>query len=377
MPIQELLFELLRIAIGSQEYLLYTPTADEWKELFHLAEKHALVGVCFAGLQRLDTPEQRPPQKLLYQCIGIGQQIQERNKTINRQCLTLQRRLQKDGFCWCLLKGQGNAMMYGRIDPQLALLRQPGDIDIWVEGGFESIMRYVQSISPTDEVNEQHVHLGVFHDTEVEVHFTPSKLANRWRDSKLQKWFAKEADRQMNHSVAFEDGEVSIPTVDFNLVYQMLHVYRHLFSEGIGLRQLMDYYVLMTTNALTYEDCDYVRQQVSHFGMKRFAAALMWVLGHVFSLEETMMPWKPDERGGRFLLDEVMQMGNFGHSDQRFRLNSNDSHLHRYWLMVKSKWRFIRYFPNETLWQPIDTFIRFFELRKLRFEARKASSAKY
>ena len=338
---QELLFELLQIAVGREESLSHTPTTDEWQELFHLAEKHALLGVCFAGLQRLDTPEQRPPQKLLYQWIGIGQQIQERNKTVNRQCLTLQRRLQKDGLCCCMLKGQGNALMYGILDPQLALLRQSGDIDAWVEGGFQRVLRYVQGISPTDEVNEQHVHLDVFRDTEVEVHFTPSRLANRRRDRRLQRWFAGETDRQMKHAVAFGDGEMVMPTNDFNMVYQMLHIYRHLFSEGIGLRQLMDYYVLLSASRLTREECDAVRYQVHRFGMNRFAAALMWVLGDVFHLEETMMPWKPDGRSGRFLLDEVMQMGNFGQGDDRFRLDSSDSHLHRYWLMVKSKWRFV------------------------------------
>lgn len=372
---KELFFELIRVATGRQGCLSRTPSAEEWAQMFAIAEKHALVGVCYGGLLKLGSQELRPPLELLYQWIGAAQQIVERNKVVNRQCLTLQRRLQKDGFRSCILKGQGNARLYKNekhnSDTPLSLLRQSGDIDVWVKGGFDRVLRYVQGISPTEEVNEQHVHLDVFRDTEVEVHFTPSRLANRWLDRRLQRWFTMETDRQIQHTVKFGDGTITVPTTDFNLVYQLLHIYRHLFSEGIGLRQLMDYYVLLTASSLTHDECDYVRQQVHRFGLDRFAAAVMWILGRVFGMEETMMLWKPDKRCGQFLLNEVMQMGNFGHGDERFRLSSEDSHLKRYWQMVKSKWRFVSYFPSETLWQPIDTLIRFFELKRLKRRARK------
>ena len=371
---EKVFFELLQVAIGKQGCLSHTPTESEWMQLYKLAEKHALLGISFAGVQRLDVQEQCPPQEILFQWFGISRQIEERNELLNKQCQTLEQRIRKDGLHCCLLKGQGNAMMYGHLSPQLGTLRQPGDIDTWVGGGFERVLHYVQGISPTDEVNEQHVHLDVFRDTEVEVHFTPSRLANRWRDRVLQQWFAEETNRQMSHQVPFDKHSLTIPTADFNMVYQLLHIYRHMFSEGIGLRQLMDYYVLLATNRLSYAECDSIRQLVHLFGLDRFAAAIMWILGYVFKLESTVMQWKPDERCGRFLLAEVMQMGNFGHSDKRFQLNSNDSHLRRYWQMAKSKWRFIRYFPCETLWQPIDTFIRFFELRQLKAIAKNMNN---
>ena len=367
----DLLFELLRASLGGYSRLSKTLSPKEWQKLYDVAEKQAVVGVCMAGLEALSNQEQRPPKELLLNWIGIVQQIEQRDKVVSRQCLELQQKLEAAGLKYCILKGQGNALMYGRINPQLSLLRQSGDIDVWVEGGFDKVLQYVLSVSPTEEVNEQHVHFHVFEDTEVELHFSPSRLSNPRFNRRLQKWFAEEAERQMNHRVPFGDGEIVMPTTDFNLVYQMLHIYRHLFSEGIGLRQLMDYYVLLSTNTLTQVERVYVLYHVNKFGLDSFAEALMWMLGYVFHLNEATMLWKPSERRGRFLLSEVLQMENFGHGDNRFKLKAEDSHLKRYIQTVKSKFRFIKYFPSETFWQPINYFWTFFEIRRVKRKARK------
>ncbi len=365
MHTEHLLFELIRTSFGLQQNLSYTPTVEEWQELYDMADKHAILGVCMAGMESLDE-RQRPPQEVLLQWIGISQQIEVRNKTINQQCLTLLARLKEDGFRGCILKGQGNAAMYSKLNAQLGLWRQSGDIDVWVEGGFDRVIKYVQRISPTDEVNEQHAHLHIFEDTEVEAHFTPSRIANRIKDRLLQKWYVGQQERQMNHEVPFGDGKLVIPTDDFNLVYQMLHIYRHLFNEGIGLRQLMDYYVLQSVSKLSEDGVSYVKSNVKLFGMEHFAEALMWVMGYVFTLPHEKMLWEPDEKRGAFLLSEIMQMGNFGHEDLRYQLRRDDSHLQRYWQTVKGKMRFVKYFPTEAFWQPIDIFLRFFELRKIK-----------
>ena len=369
--IEQSFFEIIQVALGFRTVFSRSLTDEEWEEIFVIAQKQSVLGVCVAGLEALSNQGQRPPKELLLNWIGIAQQIEQRNKAVNRQCLELQKKLDGAGLKYCILKGQGNAQMYGKINSQLSLLRQSGDIDVWVEGGFDKVLQYVQSVSPTDEVNEQHVHFHVFDDTEVEVHFSPSRLSNPIFNRRLQGWFAEETERQMNHRVPFSDGKIVMPTTDFNLVYQMLHIYRHLFSEGVGLRQLMDYFVLLTTSSLTHEERAYVLYHVHRFGLDSFAQALMWMLGYVVHLEESAMLWNSDEHRGRFLLSEVLQMGNFGHSDNRFKLDANDPHLKRYVQTVKNKFRFFKYFPSETLWQPINFFWTFFEIRRVRRKARK------
>lgn len=225
----ELIFELLRVSISSDKCLSNTPTDKEWQALFDIIQKHALAGVCIVGLEILSNQEQTPDKGLLLNWIGLSHQIEQRNKVTKNQCLKLQKKLSEDGIKYCFLKGLGNARMYGKINPRLSLLRQSGDIDVWVEGGYDRVLQYVDRIKPTDEVNEQHVHFHLFDNTEVEVHYTPSRSPNRFLDRKLQRWYLSEQDRQMGHVAEIEGGEIVMPTDDFNLVYQMLHINKHFF----------------------------------------------------------------------------------------------------------------------------------------------------
>lgn len=368
----ELFFELIRVTIGTQEKLSHLPSSREWEKLYKEAKKQSLVGVCFAALQRLgaDVDEgfaQIGLNEMLYlKWMGMAAKIQQKNEVVNLQCVALQKRLSDDDVRFCILKGQANALLYG----DLSFLRQSGDIDVWMSGGMKSVVRYVNGIVPTDEVTGSHVQMHVFENTEVEMHYVPIKLSNRLVNRRLTAWLREQEDRQMANTVPFGDGVMHVPTLEFDVVYQLLHIYKHLFNEGIGLRQLMDYYfVIKRVNAsdgLSDADMQNVKSAVSDLRLEKFASAVMWVLQHVFGLSTIDMPWMPNQREGEFLLKEIMQMGNFGHSDERFRLNKDDSHLKHFWQSSQSKWRFIGHFPSEVLWQPIDMFLRFFELKSLR-----------
>lgn len=363
--IEELFFELIRVAIGNETCLSHTPSESEWCMLYTMSKKQSLVGICFAGVQRLKFQRQEPPKILYLKWMGMTAKIQQRNEVMNRQCVELQRRLSDDGWRSCILKGQTNHFNYGSI----AMLRQSGDIDVWLDGETEDIIRYVNRISPFEKINQQHLDFHIYDDTEVEVHFTPSRLTNRFSNRKLQKWLKWQCNMQMENAQPFGSyGAITVPTTEFNVVYQLLHIYRHLFNEGVGLRQLMDYYFVMQ-KGLDNEARKRVRQAVFDFGLDKFASALMWVMQRVFGLNMTELPWIPNPGDGQFLLNEIMLMGNFGRQDGRFQLSKDDSHLKRFWQMTSSKWRFIGHFPSEVVWQPIDTFLRFFEVRAMRKKA--------
>ncbi len=69
--LEQTFFELLQVAIGRIVCLSHSPSAEEWKDLYEIAKKQSLVGVCFAGVQKL--VEQQTPEEMLYLTwIGYG-----------------------------------------------------------------------------------------------------------------------------------------------------------------------------------------------------------------------------------------------------------------------------------------------------------------
>ena len=365
--ITPLFFELIRVAIGNQACLLHSPSADEWGELYAMAKKQSLVGICFAGVQRLQGQLQCPPERLYLQWMGMAAKIQQRNEVVNRQCVELQSRLAADGYSSCILKGQGVALLY---DESLRSLRQSGDIDIWLEGGRAKVKELAERMNATYKMTDHHIDIDFFENTSVEVHFTPGTLLLRNKNKRYQKWIDACAADQFAHTVDFAGARLYVPNLDFNLVFMLVHMHRHLFSEGLGLRQLMDYYFVLQNSFCrkdyVAETCrrEILRDTVSGLGLQRFAEGIVWVLGRVFGLQMIQMPWTPNELNGRFLLEEVMRGGNFGQHDETYALTKDASHASRMVQKTFFNLRSWKYFPKESVWSSINYFYSFFNRYK-------------
>lgn len=341
-------FQLLRIALGRGESLTAAPTKDEWTEMFASAQQQTLVGVLFAGVERL-LANQRPPRALLLQWYVQTERIKQTNRMLNYRAVETVQYFAENGFDSCVLKGQGVATYYPN-----PLLRTSGDIDIWLSCGREKIYDFARTRVGLQGITYQHIHYPLFEDVEVEVHTTPGSLSSPWLNDKLQRYFKDSFSEQGSHYVALPDGvgEMPHPTVEFDLVYLLLHMYKHLTGEGIGLRQMMDYYYVLQ-QPLSEEARQQVVRRIEDFKMMRFARATMYVMREVFGLEEEYLLVAPDEKAGRFLLDEIMQAGNFGKYDTRLERKRNETAWFRLVRSLKRNARFLRYYPNEVLWNPV------------------------
>lgn len=367
----EFLFQLIKVALGNANRLSCFLNEKEWECLYDAAKKQSLIGLCFMGIQKLPR-EQLPAMEMVMEWMGQAERIRYRNEQMNRCCIQLQDRLDNDGLRYCILKGQGVASYYG----DLSSYRQSGDIDVWILGGFDRVVRYVNSISMTNNVHDHHIDLNIFEDVEVEAHFFPTKLANPITNRRLQSWFVSQEKFQTMNLIPFGNSNLHVPTIEFNLVYQLIHIYRHLFGEGIGLRQLMDYYFTLKNVSINVDTRMKVKKTISILGLETFAGGVMWVLEEVFGMDLSFSLWIPNEKHGKFLLSEIMQMGNFGHQDKRFKLSQNESHFIRYLRMVQSKMRFFSYYPLEVLCQPVGIINRFLSMRVLTKKVKNITMSK-
>ena len=219
-----------------------------WQALYSFASKQALLGLCFDGIERLgeEYPEElrlNPiGRELLVTWMGKAQQIRRQNMKVNVVASKLFSMLREDGFRCCILKGQGNALTYPN-----PYSRTPGDIDVWVNASREQITEYAKKhFEIGNDIRFQHLETSM-DGVPVELHFFPCTMNNPIYHVRLQKWFKRNADLQCSNVVSLPDGigEIAIPTTAFNVIYQLTHLYHHFFDEGIGMRQIIDYFFVM------------------------------------------------------------------------------------------------------------------------------------
>ena len=242
------IFAFLRYCLGYKGDMSRVVAGMDWQELYSFASKQALLGLCFDGIERLgkEYPEElkRNPigRELLMNWMGKAQQIRRQNMKVNAVAGKLFSMLREDGVRCCILKGQGNALMYPN-----PYSRTPGDIDVWVNASREQITEYTKKhFELGDDTRYQHIETSV-DGVPVELHFFPCSMNNILYHARLQKWFRRNADLQCSHIVSLPDGagDIAIPTTAFNVIYQLCHLYHHFFDEGIGMRQIIDYFLVV------------------------------------------------------------------------------------------------------------------------------------
>ena len=364
-----LFFELLQVAVGNRSQLSCVPTAEEWEEIYETSKRQSLVGIAFAALERLPR-EQMPPGRRIRQWAVKADKIREQNRKVSAECRQITDFFNRNGFRAVILKGQGN---YANYPKHLQGLRSAGDIDVWCpDAGVKKVIEFCQGKKKGEYVYYHNMDFPVFRETPVEVHYRPTWLYNPFRNRVLQQYFLRSsrcsgAERSLRSTEAFEEYDgYRIPSVEFNVVFQLLHLYKHIFEEGIGLRQLLDYYYVIESLTPLPVPClpagrrlaGEAKNMIQKLGMEDFARAVMYVLGQVFALPKEKMPWQPDGKRGRKLLDEIMTGGNFGHYDERYNWaeTTNGSMEYRGAPYAMARLRHNQHFlwdyPSEVLWEP-------------------------
>ncbi len=446
---QKIFFDFLHFCIGSAKEIPDSLKEADWKELYAIAKKQCLVGVLFDGIKKLPAEHVGMKKELLLQWMAESQMLEKANVRLNDTAIQVSEWFRKKGFRTCILKGQGNVLMYPN-----PYSRTPGDIDIWVEGGDKRLISFVRSISPHEKACYHHIEFPSYKGVEVEVHYRPSFLLCFWHNRKLQKYYERVKEEQYSHRVMLgEQGEIAIPTMEFNLIFQLTHIFSHLMNEGIGLRQLLDYYYVIcdfykvyqnfskthpssltkgsstfspspssmvftppsvppfpgdrnlrsgdvtapsrcseplrskvggpkrsspdsagwdrlsiegdnsagSTTAVTSSAStalDVVQKELKELGMWKFAGGIMYIMQEVFGMPASRLIVPPNEKYGKFVLNEVLEAGNFGKHDARNRFGR--SKLGHNLQRVYRDIRLVRYFPAEALCEPLFRIWHFF-----------------
>ena len=352
-------FDFLKYCLGNGVDMNAVVAKMDWRQLYAFAKKQALIGFCFQGIERLgnEYPEElgKNPigQDLLMEWMCKAQQIRRRNMKVNVVAGKLFSQLRKDGLRCYVLKGQGNALMY----PE-PYSRTPGDIDVWVNAERAALTEYAKEhFALGDDIRYHHLETSM-DGVPVELHFMPCVMNNPMYNARLQKWFKRNADLQCSNAVNLPDdaGEIAVPTTAFNIIYQLCHLYHHFFDEGIGMRQIIDYYFVVNnwyTDHTELTDLAALQRELKHLGLFKFAGAVMYVLHEVLGLSDDKLIVPMDEKRGRLLLSEILNGGNFGKHFSKYGHFTQQGMAKKYFLKIWRNMHFVRYYPAEALSEPV------------------------
>ncbi len=351
----------------------------DWEAFYSFSMRQTMLGLAFEGIQQLSR-DAAPPFPLLMQWVGVSEKIKRQNVLLDKASAYIYRKITALGFKCCILKGQGNAVLYP--NPQT---RTPGDVDVWIQASREELRQIAIILTAgRGEVGEEsinHIEL-VVNGVEVELHSTPAIVSNFKYNSRMQLWIQEQASKQFGNMIklTYDDRPVAVPTAAFNIVYQLYHLFHHFFYEGVGLRQVIDYYYVLKKFVGEAEDEEIlaVRNTLRHLGMYKFAGAVMYVLQEVLTMPESMLIVPVDENRGWMLLDEILCGGNFGHYDERHvwgkdneeRLRFKQGTFGHNFLRLIRDIRLLRYYPSEALGEPIFRLWHFL-WRKTDFKGKK------
>ena len=329
----------------------------DWKELYAIAQKQCLVGVLFDGIKKLPAEHVGMKKKLLFQWMAESQMLEKANVRLNDTAVLVSEWFRKKGFRTCILKGKVNATMFPNV-----YSRNPGDIYVWVNASREQITEYAKKhFKLGDDIRYHHIETSV-DGVPVELHFFPCTMNNPIYNARLQKWFKRNADLQCSNVVSLPDGigEIAIPTTAFNVIYQLTHLYHHFFDEGIGMRQIIDYYYVVSMLNVNCEMLTWWPKELKHLGLWKFAGAVMYVLHEALGLSEEKMIAPMDEKRGKLLLAEILNGGNFGQHFTKYGHFTQQSMAKKYFLKIWRNMHFVRYYPAEALSEPIFRTWHFF-----------------
>lgn len=335
--------QLLNIALGNASALDSPLSEEQWGEVCDMAKKQAVIGLVYQAMMSLPQ-DQIAPRKCKVRLALMAEKITQKNAILNVAIPGIVDECKRRGMSSCLLKGQGLALLYPQ--PQY---RQSGDIDLWVDASCRDILSNVPEDWKVKEVWYHHLDVVLPRQkVSLEMHFKASWMNSPFDNARLQVYFEAEKSRQMSNF----NGTLGCctPTPDFNLVYNMIHLYRHILLEGIGLRQFVDYFLVLRNS--TAVDRAKAMGKLRELGLAGFVPAVMHVLQTLFMLPDDYLLAVPDASKGEFLLDEIYKSGNFGKADPRNKWRNSQNYLEKACHRLGHLSRFVFFAFSEVAWAP-------------------------
>lgn len=355
--------ELLRCSLGTCDKLSRAPSDQEWEKIYACAQEQTVVGVLTRGLETIPN-NQRPPEPVLLQWLGMTQLIVQRNKVMNEAVVNLSKELTKNGIRHVVVKGQTIAYFY-----PYPILRQSGDVDFivhqsdwgkaitWLKGleieSYENnnSLRHIEWVKK-GVIYEMHRRLTSFSCGRHQMFWERTVMPEVWKAPRI-----------------IEINGYGVPTLppSINCVYIFVHIFEHFFKEGIGLRQICDwYYVIDKENDKLSKPL--IERYLKGSGLYNAFCGMGALLTDYLGMEESRFPFIIDARNHQkssALMRRILEVGNFGQNIKYKHKRGLFNGARRIAFIIKQSYHFGFYAPEEA-WGALHQTIKWWRIKITR-----------
>lgn len=303
--------------------------------LFILAKQQAVAGIIFESLIRNNI---KISKKSVFEAVALVGQIKKQNIVVNYGVCDLYDVFSSSDVKYVVVKGQTAASYY----PD-QLLRQSGDIDYFCDNyNFPLSQKAINQVWGVDgerNCSEKHVHFdrnGVMY----EGHFELLDLYNKRKEDYWKRLLTEDSGT----TVTIDGRQIKTLSPTLHVLYIFLHLYHHLMSLGVGLRQFCDMAVMLHY-AKEEIDMSALRRNLHELGMEKAWKACGSILVDNLGLQEDELGFslaKRDRRYGKKIMNVVLYRGNMGHYNKH---NGFSGWKHKVEAMCIKVSHFIKFMP--------------------------------
>ena len=325
--ITDVFFALLQAGLWEEEVQLQPYAPVDFQSVFELASEQAVVGLLAAGLEHVtDMKIAKADAVPFLKKVFV---LESRNESMNAFIGDLRHRLNDAGIDFLLLKGQGVGQCYVR--PQW---RSSGDVDLlFTSNAFEKAKNFFRPlVKAFDPDNDFTRHIGMTLDSwAVELHADQHAGLSYRIDAAMDRIQAR----------CLEGGEVRmwddsgtaipLPSPDNDIFFIFVHIMKHFYKGGIGLRQLCDLCRLLWTYRESIDRDLLIERLREARMMTEWKAFGYYCVTYLGMPSEAMPFWSHTtkwRRKARRINRFILEVGNFG-------TNRDTSYYKKYPFMVR------------------------------------------
>lgn len=342
---EECLFTLLRIGLNISQptvescQLLSTLSKKEWTSMFSLAEKQAVAVLMFDGLQKLcdkygDNVHPKVEKEVwsnwILNLTSLMLAVEQQNRHL---AVTTQRIAE----VWCqgelrmmVMKGHANAIYYPIPDH-----RSPGDIDCWLFGDFEKGNELARMAGAVVD-NHWYKHSEIiFNGDLIENHRIFGHTREGEKSKQREKNFIEALNIDKLRDTEFSS--VFYPTVAFNARFLTYHAFRHFLSEGLRLKQIIDWAMFIQAEQHNINWNDFY-EFCNRYHLSRFADAMTCMAVKYFGVTITEGAVTTQSEFAEKIMNSSLY-------DDDYIFNSGEGSWHNRWHIIKNmltrdRWKF-------------------------------------